>query len=192
MIKRILFKLIKPFAKVFLFLKYKNIWNIKEELKKQSTPNKMLLTVYEDYFYRYGSWIGYKSEISGIPCFPHSPIGIFISNESKLGKNVVIFQQVTIGSNTLSDSQHQGSPIIGNNVYIGCGAKIIGAVTIGDNCRIGANAVVYKDMPPHSVAVQSPTRIVQKSNLDNRYFSIGNKEKWVYYDDGRWIEDKNE
>ncbi len=192
MIKRILFKLIKPFAKVFLFLKYKNIWNMKEELKKQSTPNKMLLTVYEDYFYRYGSWIGYKSEILGIPCFPHSPIGIFISNESKLGKNAVIFQQVTIGSNTLNDSQHQGSPIIGNNVYIGCGAKIIGAVTIGDNCRIGANTVVYKDMPPHSVAVQSPTRIVQKSNLDNRYFSIGNKEKWVYYDDGRWIEDKNE
>ena len=52
------------------------------------------------------------------------------------------------------------------------GAKIIGGVTIGDHCRIGANAVVYQDMPPHSVAVCSPTRIIQKENLDNTFYTI--------------------
>ncbi len=103
------------------------------------------------------------------PCFPHGVLGVFISNGAKLGRDCVIFQQVTIGSNTLSDSVGAGAPTLGDRVYIGAGAKIIGNITIGDNCRIGANAVVYQDMPPNSVAVCAPTRIIQKECLDNRY-----------------------
>ena len=58
---------------------------------------------------------------------------------------------------------------------------------MGDNCRIGANAVVYKNLPPHSVAVQASTRIIQKSNLDNRFYSKRGG-KWVCYQDGKWVE----
>lgn len=109
--------------------------------------------------------------IEGIPCFPHGERGIFISRNAVIGKNCVIFHQVTIGSNTLKGS-NVGSPVIGDNCYIGAGAKIIGNVRIGNNCRIGANACVYKDMPDNSVAVSAPTRIIQKDvEMDNRFYT---------------------
>ena len=58
--------------------------------------------------------------------------------------------------------------------------------TIGNNCRIGANAVVYMDMPDNSVAVASPTRLIQKENLDNR-FVVANKDGSLrYYEDGKF------
>ena len=96
--------------------------------------------------------------------------GIFISNKAKIGRDCVIFQQVTIGSNTLEDSKHKGYPVIGNNVYIGAGAKIIGNVHIGNNCRIGANAVVVDDVPDNSVVVlERPRIIIRNSVLNNTY-----------------------
>jgi serine O-acetyltransferase len=168
--------------------KHGGIWGLKAYLAKTETPDRRLLAIYDDYFKKKGSWIGFNSRFDGLPCFPHGPLGIFISGGAKLGRNAVIFPQVTIGSNTLNNSDKSGSPTIGNNVYIGAGAKIIGNITIGDNCRIGANAVVYKDMPPHCVAVQSQTRVIQKVNLDNRYYSYRGGT-WVYYNDGAWIED---
>lgn len=135
------------------------------------------------------SWIGHNSTFAGIPCFPHGCVGIFISGGAVIGRNAVIFQQVTIGSNTLNNSNN-GSPTIGDNCYIGAGAKIIGNVVIGNNCRIGANACVYKDMPDNSVAVCASTRIIRKENLDNRYYSQKNGF-WSYFDDGNWIIDKS-
>lgn len=145
--------------------------------------------MYDSYFSKYGSWIGYSSKFEDIPYFPHLYYGIFISGQASIGKNAVIFHQVTIGSNTLNGTKFRGAPIIGDNVYIGAGAKIIGNITIGDNCRIGANAVVYEDMPPHSVAVPASTRIIQKSNLDNRYF-IKMNGTWCYLKEGNWIPDE--
>jgi serine O-acetyltransferase len=170
---------------------YDIIWKIKQLLRNQKSPNKILLRFYERYFFKKGSWIGYRSDFKGLPCFPHGPMGVFISNDAKIGKNAVIFQQVTIGSNQLKDSAKKGSPIIGDNVYIGSGAKIIGAVIIGDNCRIGANTVVYKDLPPNSVAVQSPTRIIQKDNLVNRFYQIKNS-KLLYFCDGKWVKSEKD
>ena len=89
----------------------------------------------------YGSYIGPTAKFESEPCFPHGIIGVFISGGSTIGKNCVIFQQVTIGSNALKGSPGYGAPVIGDNCYIGAGAKIIGNVKIGNNCRIGANAV---------------------------------------------------
>lgn len=176
---------------LYYLKKYNGIWGLKSHLAKVNGPEPRLLAIYEAYFSKYGSWIGYKSRLSGVPFFPHGLYGIFISGGAIIGRNSTIFQHVTIGSNTLKGSKRFGSPVIGDNVYIGSGAKIIGNVVIGDNCRIGANAVVYEDMPPHSVAVQSPTRIIHKTGLDNRYFSQTGDGAWVYYSDGRWIEDDN-
>lgn len=82
-------------------------------------------------------------------------------------------QQVTIGSNTLKDSKHFGSPIIGNNVFIGAGAKIIGNVHIGNNCRIGANCIVVKDMPDNSTAIlKNIDIIIYNTPRDNSYRGI--------------------
>ena len=119
---------------------------------------------------------------AGKPCLPHGWQGIFISNEAKIGRDVTIFQQVTIGSNNLPGSKGEGAPVIGDHVYIGAGAKIIGGVTIGDHCRIGANAVVYTDMPPHSVAVCAPTRIIQKQSLDNTYTTVLDGQTYQFRD----------
>jgi serine O-acetyltransferase len=188
MIKRIATRIAKRAFSRYAFQKYGGIWGIKAQLQRQQPPDRWLLELYDDYFANRGSWIAYDSRFLGLPCLPHGPLGIFVSGGSTIGKNVVIFQQVTIGSNTLNASDNVGSPVVGDNVYIGAGAKIIGGIVVGDNCRIGANAVVYKDMPPHSVAVQSPTRFIQKRELDNRFYSFRNGT-WIYYDDGRWIED---
>ena len=73
-----------------------------------------------------------------------------------IGDNCWINQQVTIG--------HKGkdSPFIGNNVEIRSGAKIIGNVCVGDDVIVGANCVVVKDVPPHSVVVGIPAKVIKK------------------------------
>ena len=116
-----------------------------------------------------GSFVGRGAKFAGKPFFPHGCMGVFISNDAVIGKDAVIFQQVTIGSNTLPDTKRPGAPVIGDGAYIGAGAKIIGGITVGDYCRVGANAVVYQDMPSHSVAVCAPTQIIRKENLDNTF-----------------------
>ena len=85
---------------------------------------------------------------------PH-PNGIVIHSAAKIGPNCLIFQQVTIGS------AHGGVPALGGHVDIGAGAKIIGAVRIGDHAKIGANAVVLIDVPAGATAVGTPARIIR-------------------------------
>lgn len=191
MLKEIVKAFILPSLTKLCLLRYGGVWGMKRVLQKQTKPNSILLQAYDNYFQRNGSWISYKSEFASVPNFPHGPVGVFISGSAVINKNVTIYQQVTIGSNTLNNTTRNGSPIIGENVFIGAGAKIIGGIKVGNNCRIGANAVVYKDMPPNSVAVQAHTRIIQKENLDNRYYSMNKDGKWVFLDNGRWIEDNN-
>lgn len=82
--------------------------------------------------------------------------GIIISGDTVLGDDVVIRNGVTIG---LKHTGTAGAPIIGNRVDIGTGAKILGAITIGDDVAIGANAVVLQDVPPNSLAVGVPAVI---------------------------------
>jgi serine O-acetyltransferase len=87
----------------------------------------LLIKWWDIWLRRTNSWIGYNSDIPYVPCFPHGISGIFISGGAKIGKNAVIFQHVTIGSNTLESGGNKlGSPEIGDNVYIGAGAVIIG------------------------------------------------------------------
>jgi serine O-acetyltransferase len=82
--------------------------------------------------------------------------GIIISGDTVLGDDVVIRNGVTIG---LKRTHQPGAPVIGNRVDIGTGAKILGAITIGDDVVIGANAVVLQDIPAHSLAVGVPAVI---------------------------------
>ena len=101
---------------------------------------------------------------------PHGLQGIFISNNAKIGKDVVIFHQVTIGSNTIKGSKSYGSPTIGDGCYIGCGAKIIGGVIIGNNVRVGANCIITQDVSANSVCVLRGLDIITKyKELDNQW-----------------------
>lgn len=101
-----------------------------------------------------GSDIGGPLPESAI--LPH-PYGITISLSARLGENVTIMQNVTIGSKTITDWE---SPEIGNNVYIGAGAILLGPIKIGDTAVIGAGAVVVKDVPPGCTAVGNPARVL--------------------------------
>ncbi len=83
-----------------------------------------------------------------------------IISADSIGENCWINQQVTIG---YSDKTHR--PIIGNNVMITAGAKIIGGVKIGDNVTVGANAVVVKDVPDNCVVVGVPAYIVKRNGV---------------------------
>jgi len=79
---------------------------------------------------------------------------IFISKHAVIGKNLNISHGVTIGMSGKGEAR--GVPEIGNNVYIAPGAKVFGKIKIGDNVKIGANAVIYRDIPPNSVVVLKP------------------------------------
>ena len=98
------------------------------------------------------------------PYLPHGMNGIIISRKAKIGKNAVILHQVTVGIRmvaSLSDKEEDAiAPIIGDNVFIGAGAKIIGNIHIGNNVKIGANAVVTKDVPDNSTIIGNPGRII--------------------------------
>lgn len=81
---------------------------------------------------------------------------IIISGDTVFGDDVVIRNGVTVG---LKRTKERGAPVIGNRVDIGAGAKILGPIRIGDDVVIGANAVVLRDVPPHSLAVGVPAQI---------------------------------
>ena len=78
------------------------------------------------------------------------PNGCFINKDVVIGKNCTIYQQVTIGASTGNSIK---TPIIGENVYLGAGAKVIGGVIIENNVKIGANAVVVKSVKEGSIVV---------------------------------------
>lgn len=95
-------------------------------------------------------------EIDESTLFAHHARGSIII-AAKIFENVVIFQNVTIGSNMKynkikNEWENIGTPIISKNVVIADGAKLLGPIIIGENSIIGAGAIITKDIPPNSIA----------------------------------------
>ena len=107
----------------------------------------------------FGTNINYGATFKTPPILRHGLNGIVISKYAKFGKNVEIFQQVSI---TEDGHKPKTSAIIGDNVFIGAGAKIIGNVKIGNNVLIGANAVVVNDIPSNCTVVGIPAKVVRR------------------------------
>ena len=89
--------------------------------------------------------------------------GVVIGETAEIGDDVLMYHQVTLGGTSLEKIKRH--PTIGNNVLIGMGAKVIGAITIGDNARIGANAVVTRDVPADSTVVGIPGKVVKRDGV---------------------------
>lgn len=84
----------------------------------------------------------------------HGGRGVIVNGTAKIGSGVTIYHRVTIGQ------RGPGVPVIGDRVYIGTGASILGALTIGNGARIGAGAVVIRDVPPGQTAVGVPAALL--------------------------------
>lgn len=119
---------------------------------------KLLSRLYELRIYQaHNSFIPASAQIGEGTVFGYKGIGVVLHKRAVIGKNCIIGTNVTIGGK----SGHYQVPNIGDNVDVSTGAKILGPVTVGDGCVIGANAVVIKDCPPHTVWAGVPARCIK-------------------------------
>ena len=121
-----------------------------------------------------GRWLSQVArDLTGIEIHPGATIspgffidhgmGVVIGETAEIGADVTLYHGVTLGGTSLEKGKRH--PTIGDRVVIGAGAKVLGAITIGDDSRIGANAVVVKSVPANSVVVGVPGQIVKRSHL---------------------------
>ena len=106
-----------------------------------------------------GCDISPAAKIGKNPTLCHT-LGIVIGEGAIIGDNVRLFQNITLGTKDGFDPSY---PVIGNNVTLFSGATVAGKVFVGDNSIVGANSLVLKDVPPHSVAVGNPAKIKIKT-----------------------------
>ncbi len=101
--------------------------------------------------------------------------GVVIGETSEIGSNVLMYHQVTLGG-TGNDNSERRHPSICDNVMIAAGAKILGGIHVGTNSKIGANAVVLKDVPANATAVGMPARIIYNGDVTIENCSLKAKE----------------
>lgn len=114
-----------------------------------------------------GCAISVHAEIGEGTKFYHRGLGCVVHPNTIIGKNCIIFQNVTIGSRWSGGVCEGEAPSIGNNVMVGAGAVILGNVRIADNVIIGANAVVITDIPENSIALGVPAIVKQRNDVGN-------------------------
>ena len=95
--------------------------------------------------------------------------GIVISGDAVFGDDCVLRNGVTVG---LRNRMQRGSPILGDRVDIGAGAKLLGPIRIGNDVAIGANAVVLCDVPDHCIAVGIPAQVKPRQSALNRELAL--------------------
>jgi serine O-acetyltransferase len=115
-------------------------------------------------FLLYNSKIPTSCEIGGGSFFSYGGIGVVLHARCKIGENVDIGTNVTVGGK----SGNYDVPIIGNNVYIATGAKILGPIKVGNNVTIGANAVVINDVPDNAIMAGVPARLIKYKQISSQ------------------------
>ena len=115
--------------------------------------------------------------IMGRRVFIDHGMGVVIGETADVGDDCTIYQGVTLGGTTL----HKGKrhPTLGRNVIVSAGAKVLGPFTVGDGAKIGANAVVLKEVPPGATVVGIPGRVITRA--DDAALHFGEKREFVPY-----------
>jgi serine O-acetyltransferase len=118
---------------------------------------------------------------SGVGISPQAEIGpglyighfgqVIVNGEARIGSNATLSQEITIGY--AQRGKRQGTPTIGDRVYIAPGAKLFGAITIGDDVAVGANAVVNRDVEDRAVVGGVPARLLSKQGSFDMVFYKG-------------------
>lgn len=155
----------KPFLKEHsIWAIWVHRWGSRIDQKKEGTNKLFLTKLY---------WLLFRitEMLTGISLPKEAKIGsglriwhfgsIFIHPQAIIGKNCTLRQGVTIGNRV----ENGPVPIIGDNVECGAYAQILGGIVIGDKCKIGAMAVVLKDVPDGATVVGNPGRIVLTENV---------------------------
>jgi serine O-acetyltransferase len=91
--------------------------------------------------------------------------GTHINNEAVIGKDCDIGHQVTIGTSAMG---RKGAPVIGDSVYVGAGAKLIGKIRIGDGAKIAANSLVMSNVPSGATVMGVPARVVMQGTPEKK------------------------
>lgn len=119
-------------------------------------PNILKLLI----FLIYNSSVPYQAKIGKGSHFGYGGIGVVVHKNSVIGKNCQIGSNVTIGGK----SGHPQVPIIGDDVYLATGCKILGPIKIGNNVTVGANAVVVKNVPDNATVAGIPAKIIHMND----------------------------
>jgi serine acetyltransferase len=147
----------KPGFRALAVHRYGN-WRMRIGNKLLRAPFSFLYNrLYRRVRNRYGIELPYSTVIGRRVVFEHQH-GIVIHGDAVIGDDSIIRQGVTLGNKTLDRPRE--APRLGKRVNVGAGAKILGAITIGDGASIGANAVVLKDVPAGAIAVGVPAKII--------------------------------
>ena len=109
-------------------------------------------------------------------------MGVVIGETSDIGDNVTIYHMATLGGispsiNSEDQRETKRHPTLQDNVVVGSGAQVLGPITIGKNAKIGANAVVTKDVPENGVMVGIPAKNVGTATEEFKPYGISNEEK---------------
>ena len=148
--------LIRLLGKILLEPNFNAVYLLR---RAQLTKSGLLCRIYKTKLARrYGIFVGRNAKIGAGLVIGH-PNSIIIGEGVVIGENCTIYQQTTIGR---KDAQTDAYPVIGDNVIIYAGAKIIGGIQIGDNVEIGANSVVTKNCPSDCVAKGVPATCTKK------------------------------
>lgn len=134
--------------------------------RPHTIKRKILVMLLNRYQYKYGFQISFDTEIG-----PGLFIGHFgtlgINTRAKIGKNLTIMFGVTIGQ--ANRGKLKGFPVIGDNVWIGAHAVIVGNVSIGSDVLIAPNSYVNFDVPDNSMVIGNPGKIIRKENPTSEY-----------------------
>jgi serine O-acetyltransferase len=138
------------------------VWRMSVEPKLLRAPFSVLYrALYRSVRNLYGIELPYSAKIGRRVIFEHQH-GIVVHGETVIGDDCIIRQGVTLGIRSMERLTE--APVLGRGVNVGAGAKIIGAIQVGDGAAIGANAVVLKDVPAGALAIGVPAQLVPRRN----------------------------
>ena len=127
---------------------------------------RFIFKIFCHYLIKYGYEIPYLCDIQTGFKLIHLG-GVVINPLTKIGRNVTLLRGCTIGSNRRG--VRCGAPCIGDNVWIGANAAIIGMVTIGNDVMVAPNSYINFDVPSHSICLGNPAKIIHKENATDFY-----------------------
>lgn len=138
------------------------VWRMSVEPKVLRAPFSVLYrALYRSVRNLYGIELPYSATVGRRVIFEHQH-GIVVHGQTVIGDDCIIRQGVTLGIRNMDRLTE--APVLGRGVNVGAGAKVIGAVKVGDGAAIGANAVVLKDVPAGALAIGVPAQVTTRKN----------------------------